>query len=96
MAQRKQKVAPDEAVRIASNVDVKKFSDRILKLHSEMDDLRADIKGEYDAASNAGIDRKALKLAIKEKKKPVPVEEKRLANSYLEKLGQLALFADFE
>jgi uncharacterized protein (UPF0335 family) len=65
-----------------------------MKLRSEMDDIRSDIKGEYDAASNAGLDRKALKLAVKQLAKPVPDEEKQLCNLYLQKLGQLELFVD--
>lgn len=93
MAQPKRILETDEAIKIASNVDVKKHVDRIMKLQSEMDDIRADIKGEYDAASNAGIDRKALKLTIKEKTKPVPDDVKMLTNSYLKKLGQLSLFS---
>lgn len=86
---------PDEEAvqKMASNVDVKKHADRIMKLQSDMDDIRADIKSEYDAADNAGIDRKALKLAIKHKGKPVPDDTKMLTNRYLKALGQLPLFA---
>lgn len=91
---KKQEISPDEAVRLASNVDVKKHTDRILKLMSEMWDLRSDIKSEYDQAANDGIDRKVLKMVIKVLKTPIPEEEQAMANIYLEKLGQLPLFRE--
>lgn len=85
--------ADDEAVvKMASNVDVKKYTDSIIKRHGEMDQIRSDIKSDYDSASNAGIDRKALKRVVKERMKPTPDDEKMLTNKYLGQLGQLALF----
>ena len=67
MSKPKRILEDNEPVKMASNTDVKKYVDRIMKLQSDMDETRSDIKSEYDSASNAGIDRKALKLAIKDK-----------------------------
>lgn len=92
MAQPKRPLDDDQVVKMASNVDVKKFTDSIIKRQGEMDQIRSDIKSDYDCASNAGIDRKALKRVVKERLKPTPDDEKMLTNKYLKQLGQPSLF----
>lgn len=86
-----------EAQRLPSNTDVNKHTDRILMLRKKLKEtsaeMRAEIKGEYDAASNAGIDRKNLKRAVKIIEDSVSDEDKMLTNFYLEKSGQFAFFA---
>jgi len=93
MAKRKEKPAPDEVYKIASNVDVKKFTARLLKLSGDMDNLRGDRNCVYDEARNAGVDVKALKETVKHLKKPIATDTRALVNIYLEKNGQLALFS---
>lgn len=95
MAKReKNKLAPDEAFRIASNVDVVKYTKALLKNQADMDNLRGDRSGIFDQAKNAGCDVKALKATVKLMKNPIDEETRIMVNIYLEKNGQLRLFKD--
>ena len=90
------KLEPQEAVKLASNVEIKKYTDRILKIMATLCDNRADIKSIYEEADAAGVDKKVLKMVIKVLARPIPEEEQRMCNIYLEKLGQLPLFRELE
>lgn len=81
------------ASKMASNKEIKEFSDRILKLQEERDNISADIRSTYDAAADKGIDRKALKSVVKIVKKGLSDEDKVTVNAYLKALGELPLFA---
>jgi uncharacterized protein (UPF0335 family) len=86
----------DQPMKMASNKKIKEFADRIMKKMADRDNLNADIKGEYDLADSQGIDRKALKTAIKHKysKSATATDEhKTTVNAYLHALGELPLFA---
>lgn len=86
-----------EAKRLPSNTEVKKHVERILMLRKKLketsNEMRSEIKGEYDSASNAGIDRKNLKRAVKIIEDRISDEDKMMTNIYLEKSGQYAFFA---
>lgn len=83
----------EEAVKIPNSVDVKKAVDGILKLEEEMDNLKADLKSAYDTAHNGGIDRKALKIVVKHKRKPMSVEMRQDVNELMTKVGEQIVFA---
>ena len=80
-------------VKIANAGDVKKFIDRALKLEEQLDQDKADLKGLYDDAHEQGIDRKALKIVVKHKKKPVSLELRQEVNDLFEKCGDQPMFA---
>jgi len=81
------------AGKIASNKEIKEYVDRIMKLKEEADNINADIKSVYDAANDKGIDRTALKIVVKLRRKDVSEEHKQTVNAYLNALGDLPLFA---
>lgn len=76
-----------------SNVSVKEYVDRIGRLEDEKETLTTDIKEIYEEAHANGVDKKALRQAIRAKRKEVDVEYKQKVNGYLEELGELPLFA---
>ena len=77
----------------ASKTEIKDAATRILKKIGEREKINADIRGEYDAAADKGIDRGALRDAIKEHKNKKPDEHKTTVNAYLKALGDGPLFA---
>lgn len=80
--------------KIAGNKEIKAFAERILKKREELDNLRADVRSEYDAAADKGIDRKALREVVNCKRGQMASEEhKDTVNRYLQALGELPLFA---
>lgn len=97
---RKLKTAFQEegAVKMASNVDVKKYAQSILQLRREKknyDILKtSEIKEAYDVASNHGVDRQVLKDSVKimEAKEKYTEEHKHMVNIYLEANGQSAWY----
>lgn len=86
-------VDSNETIKIPNSGDVRKFVDRALKLNEQLDQTKADLKGLYDDASDQGIDRKALKVVVNNRKKPLSFEHKQEVNELLTKLGELPLFA---
>ncbi len=87
------KIHEQEPVKIANSGDVKKFVERALRLEDQLDQDKADLKGLYDDAHNAGIDRKALKIVVKHKKKAFSVELRQEVNELFEKCGDSPMFA---
>lgn len=98
MARRKKEEIDDEdrVTKLPSNTEVKKYQDRILSLRKKMKEqaaeIRSEIKDTYDAASNAGIDRKTLKRNTNIIEMGLSEEDKRMSNIYLEKCGQFSFF----
>lgn len=82
----------EQMPRILSNADVKKFSDRIISIENEKDTLLEDLKSIYEEADNVGIDKKALRVAIKISRKENDKSHQKQVNTYLEIMGQLPLF----
>jgi uncharacterized protein (UPF0335 family) len=72
---------------------VKEFVNRAMKLEEQLDQAKADLKGLYDDAHDQGFDRKALKIVIKNRKKPMSFELRQEVNELQTKLGDLPLFA---
>lgn len=83
----------NEPRKIPNAGDVKNFVNRALKLHEALDQAKADLKGLYDDANDQGIDRKALKTVVANRKKPLSFEHKQEVNELLSKIGDLPLFA---
>lgn len=83
----------EEAVKLPNSADVKKTVDGILKLEEELANLKADLKQCYDTAHKGGIDRKALKIVVKHKKKAMSVELRQEINELLTKAGEQIVFA---
>lgn len=79
-------------VKIPNSVDVKKFVERALKLEENMDQAKSDLKQLYDDAHNGGVDRKALKIVVKHKKKAFSVELRQEVNELFEKCGDSPMF----
>lgn len=75
------------------NTDVKNYFSRAETILNEIDTLGEDYKELMKEAKANGIDVKALKLALKEKRKPLDAELKKTINSYLMIDGQYELFA---
>lgn len=80
-------------VKIPNSADVKKFVERALKLEEQLDQDKADLKGLYNDAHNQGVDRKALKIVVKHKKKPFSLEVRQEVNELFEKCGDSPMFA---
>ncbi len=76
-----------------TNVAVKEYAERICRLEDEKDTLGEDIKEIYTEAKAGGVDTKALKTAIRAKRKEVDLGYKQKVNGYLEELGELPLFS---
>ena len=74
------------------NTDPKTIINRLCALLDEADGLAEDISELKKEAKEAGIDMKALGIAIKQIRKPLDEELKATANSYIEASGQHALF----
>lgn len=81
-----------EARKIPNSGDVKNFINRALKLHEDLDQAKADLKGLYDDASDQGIDRKALKEVIAFRKKPLSLEHRQEVNELQSKVGGEAIY----
>jgi len=81
----------EEATKLA---DVKSFAARVITLETEKKTLTEDIKAVYDEAKKDGIDKKALKEAIKIKRTEVDLSHMSKVNTYLEALGEYPVFAD--
>lgn len=87
----------DGAVKhMPSNSEVAKYTKAILakreKLKTLSAEIRSDIRDTYDAASNAGIDRRILKQTVSLIEKMPSYEDRSMVNLYLEKNGQYAFF----
>lgn len=82
----------DEAVK---NTDVKSFAERIGRLEDEKQTLSEDIAAIYAEADESGLDKKALRQAIRVKRKETDLSHKMKVNTYLEALGELPLFATY-
>lgn len=74
------------------NADPKTIITRLCTLLDEQDGLAEDIKELKVEAKAAGLDMKALGIAIKEIRKPLDEELKAIVNTYIEANGQHALF----
>lgn len=85
---------PQHAGKIAGNGEIKAAVERILKKREELDQLRADVRGEYSSAADKGIDTKALKEVVEFRRGQMASEEhKTTVNLYLNALGELPLFS---
>jgi uncharacterized protein (UPF0335 family) len=71
---------------------VSKFANRIIALENEKETIAEDMKAVYEEAAEEGIDKKAMKVALKEKRKQIEKSHKLKVNSYLEALGNPPLF----
>lgn len=87
------KIHDTAPVKIPNSGDIKKYIERALKLEETLDQTKADLKGLYDDADNEGIDRKALKVVVKHKKKPLSSNNRQEVNMLLEKVGDQPMFA---
>ncbi len=76
-----------------TNTDVKSYADRIGRLEDEKETLTLDINEVYKEAEANGIDKKALRQAMRAKRKEIDVAHKIKVNEYLSDLGELPLFA---
>ena len=74
------------------NVDIKNYFARAENILNEIDTLSEDYKELMQEAKANGIDCKALKAALKEKRKPLDPDFKKTVNLYLEIDGQYQLF----
>ena len=75
------------------NTNVKSYLDRAINIMNEQDTLAEDLKELILEAKENGINSKAFSLALKELRKPIDAEVKRLVNVYTEEGGQFKLFA---
>lgn len=75
------------------NISVKDFAMRICNLEDEKEALNSDINEIYDEASENDIDKKALRQAVKAKRKEIDADYKQRVNDYLDELGEPKLFA---
>ena len=48
-----------------TNSDLRERADRLAKLHEDVEEAQAELKGAYDAAASAGYSKAALKKAMK-------------------------------
>jgi uncharacterized protein (UPF0335 family) len=87
------KIHEQEPMKIANAGDVKKFVDKLLRLEEQLDQHKVDMKQAYDDAHEQGIDRKALKIVVKHKKKAVSAELRQEVNDLFEKCGDPLMFA---
>lgn len=78
---------------IVNTGDVKEFAKRICLLEDEKDVLTQDINEIYSEADSKGLDKKALRQAIKAKRKEIELNHKKKVNEYLEALGEPTLFS---
>lgn len=84
----------NEARKIPNSGDVKKFVDRAIKLNESLDQTKADLKGVYDDASDQGIDRRALKVVVSHRKKPISEEHRQEVNELQKKIGGTPIYAE--
>lgn len=74
--------------------ELKKYTERLLKLKKQQDDLRMDVLGVYNAADDVGLDRKALKEVVKVKSKSRSSDHMAAVNEMLEALGDFPIYSD--
>lgn len=75
------------------NQQVISYAKRIESLETEKTNIAQDIKAVYEEAHANGVDKKALKIAIKAKQKEKDYVCMKKVNQYLEAMGDLPLFA---
>lgn len=73
--------------------NVKKIADRVCLILDEIDTLNEDLKAVYAEAKEHEIDIKALKAAIKSKRKEIALDYRKNVNDYLDDLEEPPLFA---
>lgn len=78
---------------MTTNTDIKNYFNRAENILTEIDTLQEDYKELMAEAKSNGLDVKALKLALKEKRNPIAADLKQKVNYYLEASGQFTLFA---
>ena len=81
-----------KAATVGHNADAKTIINRLCTLLDEADGLGEDIRELKKEAKAAGLDTKALNIAVKQIRKPIDEELKAIVNIYIESTGQMALF----
>lgn len=82
-----------EARKIPNSGDVKKFIASAMDIEEKIDTLKEDLKQVYQDADDQGIPRKELKIVVKHKRKPMPLEARQGVNELFEKAGDQPYFA---
>lgn len=77
---------------VANNSDIAGYFKRVENILNKQETLAEDFKELMLEAKNAGIEVKALKIALKEKRKPLDKSLKEKINFYMNATGQGELF----
>lgn len=78
---------------VGDNSDAKSIMSRAENIMNEQDTLAEDLKELWEEGKSKGHDIKAMKAAIKAKRKPLDDDFKQKVNYYSEVTGQGRLFA---